>query len=122
MTKKKPKENLRTHDSYLECLRTAQIGEKNKETNKGVKGSCFLSCLKYFKPIVSTCIDYMHSILEGVVKSLFDFWFDSAIGQFCLKKYMQEIDNRLLQCRPPTFVPNTPRSIYTHNLWKAHEY
>jgi len=35
---------------------------------------------------------------------------------------MQEIDKKLLQIRPSKFVPSTPRSIYSHNLWGAHEY
>jgi hypothetical protein len=120
--KQKPKESLRNNETYLKCLKNAE--QKNgEEHTKGVKGSCILSSLKYFKPVESTCIDYMHSILEGVVKSLFEFWFESTNDQeFCLKKYMQVIDNRLLECKPPSFVPNTPRTIYTHNLWRAHEY
>ena len=32
---------------------------------------------------------------------------------------MQEIDKRLLKIKPPKFIP---RSIYTHNLWRAHEF
>ena len=35
---------------------------------------------------------------------------------------MQEIDNRLLKIRPPTFVPSTPKSLYSYKLWRAHEY
>lgn len=35
---------------------------------------------------------------------------------------MQEIDNRLLYITPPKFVPSTPRTLYSYNLWRAHEY
>jgi hypothetical protein len=35
---------------------------------------------------------------------------------------MKEIDKRLLRIKPPKNIPNTPRSIYTHNIWRANEY
>ena len=41
----------------------------------GVKGVCCLSYLEFFHPVTGTCVDYMHSALEGVVKSLFNLWF-----------------------------------------------
>jgi hypothetical protein len=46
----------------------------------GVKGACILSYLKHYKPLSSTCIDYMHSVLEGVIKRLFHHWFDSTFN------------------------------------------
>jgi hypothetical protein len=66
----------------------------------------------------------MHSVLEGVVKSLFNFWFGAEYSQcaFSIRKYMQAIETRLLLIRPPSFVPTTPRSLYTYNHWRAHEY
>lgn len=90
----------------------------------GIKGRSLLSNLKYFNPVTSTCIDYMHSLLEGVIKNFFKYWFspEYAGNQYSLRKYMQEIDNRLLNIKPPKYVPSVPRSIYTFNLWRAHEY
>lgn len=41
----------------------------------GIKKPCILSSLKHFHPISSHCIDYMRSVLEGVVKKIFKFWF-----------------------------------------------
>jgi hypothetical protein len=112
---------LRTDENYSNDLNESI---KLKISINGVKGSCILSALKYFKPISSTCIDYMHSLLEGVVKNFFRYWFEKGdyLGPHSLRKYMQKIDERLLLIKPPKFVPSTPRSIYTHNLWRAHEY
>jgi hypothetical protein len=96
-----------------------------KNAVNGVKGICPLSRLKYFSvPWRQTCIDYMHSLLEGVVKNLLNYWFETGdfLGEHSLRPYMQEIERRLLSIRPPKFVPYTPRSIYIHNLWHAHEY
>ena len=73
--KSDPKSPLRTQTNYMEDL-------KNK-TN-GVKGPCVLSYLKYFFPCDSTCIDSMHSILEGVVKKFFRLWFESPISLFII--------------------------------------
>ena len=83
-----------------------------------------MSKLKSFCPIRSTCIDYMHSLCEGVIKNFFNYWFEAGdfLGEHSLQKYMQEIERRLLIIKPPKFVPYTPRSIYSHNLWYAHKY
>lgn len=66
----------------------------------------------------------MHSLLEGVIKSFFKYWFDATESKnaYSIRKYMEEIVNRLLTIRPPMFVPKTPRTIYSYNLLKAHEY
>jgi len=65
----------------------------------------------------------MHSLLEGVVKNFFNYWFNSKIhSEYSLVKYMQEIDNRLLAIQPPKYIPSTPRTIYSFNIWRAHEY
>jgi len=112
----------RTDESYLEDLQEAL---SSKQSSRGVKGSCPLSKLKYFSiPCRQTCIDYMHSLLEGVIKNLLNYLFNTGdfLGDHSLRKFMQEIDKRLLSIKPPSFVPYTPRSIYTHNLWRAHEY
>lgn len=111
----------RTEINYNQHLKECII--KNKPVC-GIKGRSILSNLKYFNPVTSTCIDYMHSLLEGVIKNFFKYWFtpEFAAESFCLRKYMQEIDDRLLNIRPPKYVPSVPRSIYTFTLWRAHEY
>ncbi len=65
----------------------------------------------------------MHSLLEGVVKNFFNYWFNSKINsEYSLVKYMQEIGNRLLAIQQPKYIPSTPRTIYSFNCWRAHEY
>jgi len=119
----KPEDSIdwKSKRNYADDLKKAI--ETGKTVN-GVKGICILNRLKYYHPIESTCIDYMHSILEGVIKSLFKYWFNSenSTHPSSMRKYMQEIDKRLSNILPPKFVPTTPRSIYSSNLWRAHEY
>ncbi len=117
----------RTPENYeLDLKQTIiNIADKVKDPEvHGVKGPCILSSLKYFHPIRSHCIDYMHSVLEGVIKNFFKYWFDSAYSNtaFSLRKYMKEINNRLSKIKPPRFIPSTPRSIDSYNFWSAHEY
>ena len=66
----------------------------------------------------------MHSLLEGVVKSMFSKWFGQENNQMScsLRNYMQQIDQRVINIRPPKYIPTTPRSIYCWKTWRAHEY
>jgi hypothetical protein len=65
--------------TYLnDCLRSHEC----IRDSRGVKGSTILSKLKYFRnPAASTNIDYMHSVLKGVVKRLFKLWFEQKVDK-----------------------------------------
>ncbi len=66
----------------------------------------------------------MHSLLEGVIKNEFKYWFSSEYSSnpYSIRRFMQEVDKRLVLVLSPKFIPSTPRSIYSYNLWRAHEY
>ena len=66
----------------------------------------------------------MHSVLEGVIKKFFNYWFGSKYSseQFSLRRNMQEIDQRLVAIRPPSFIPSAPRMIKDSANWRAKEY
>ena len=66
----------------------------------------------------------MHSILHGVIKTLFHFWFDQKYSseQFSLRKNIQEIDKILVMIKPPSFFPCAPRSIQDYSNWRAKEF
>ncbi len=91
-----------------------------------MKSKTILSDLSFYHPILNTNIDYMHSIMEGVLKRFFRAWFhdklDLELPDKSLKDQREEINLRLLRIRPPSFVPNAPRDIYSWNLWKASEF
>ena len=110
---------MRTDENYSEDLK---LVKKPSDPVKGIKGQCCLSSLKYFKPISSTCIDYMHSLLEGVIKKFFEFWFDSkhSGGQFSLRRMQQEIEKRLSVISPPKFIPATIQDQFTLIIYGVH--
>jgi hypothetical protein len=64
----------------------------------------------------------MHSVLEGVAKSLFDFWFEKSSPVYSLKQHMPTINNILVHIRPPSYVANPPKLIGTYNKWKANDF
>jgi hypothetical protein len=114
---------LRDQNSYLNDL--ANLKE-NKESH-GVKGETLLNRLKYYNPTENTNIDFMHSVLEGVVKRFFKLWFDDVVREehlydFSLRDHKTEIDKRLLNIRTPSFIPVTPRSILDYKIWRANEF
>ncbi len=78
-------------------LRSKETYETDcEEQSNGIKGKIGLSELRFFfAPLHSTNIDYMHSVLEGVVKRFFRYWFDEKCEQ-SLKTFTKEIDKRLL--------------------------
>ena len=89
----------------------------------GVKGSSILSGvinIPYGIPI-----DYMHAVLEGVVKTLLKCWFNQENHgrPYYLKPYISRIDQEMLTIKPPHELPRRPRSIESSLLyWKASEY
>jgi hypothetical protein len=96
----------------------------SKKECKGIKGKCILNNLRFFSPCESTNIDYMHSLLYGVVKRLMDRWFCSEYKKelYSLNDRIDEIDSRLNQIRPPRFIPYSPRSIKVYSQWRCHEF
>ena len=51
-----------------------------RNMKNGFLGRCCLNYLEFFHPVSSTSIDYMHSLLEGFIKSMFYRWFDQCCG------------------------------------------
>ena len=69
-------------------------------------------------------VDYMHSVLESVVKMLLKYWYDSSYHAcpFYLGRHLATIDKELVSQRPPSEFSRAPRSIKKHlKYWKASE-
>ncbi len=90
----------------------------------GVKGSSVLSKLRHYCPLKNTIIDFMHSVLEGVLKKFFKIWFSDTLSteEGSLKGYIEQINERVLKVRPPSFVPAALRDISLWKMWRAKEF
>lgn len=107
-------ELIRTRDNYKDDLRL---------TRHGVKGDCIFNSLTYFNPVVSTNIDVMHSIFLGLIKNMFSYWFDHpATKKYSLRSMLDNLNEKLLSCRPPQYVQQCPRKLDDFQRWRAHEF
>ena len=109
---------------YIQQQQWAKEAERTGQTVYGVKGTSILS---NSMDLVKQCpIDYMHAVLEGVVKKLMqNFWFNSKhhSARFYLLREVHKIDRKLQRIRPPHDFRSTPRPIAkTLHFWKASEY
>ena len=59
---------------------------------KGVKGVSPLTGFKHFDLVTSVGIDYMHFVLEGVVKKLLNLWFEFSPEIYCITRFAGVVD------------------------------
>ena len=109
----------RTHESIWLAATDAQ------RTMHAVKGVKDLSPLAAYMDLVCCIpIDYMHAVLEGVVRMLTKSWFVShhhREPQY-IGRQLPAIDLQLVKQRPPLEFSRVPRSISKDlNYWKASE-
>lgn len=66
----------------------------------------------------------MHCVLLGVVKMLLNLWFDKLHRNsiFIISSKIQEVDQRLLNIKPPSFITRLPRSLTDVSHYKAAEF
>ncbi len=101
---------------------SAVKAERQRTVVDGIKGTSILSSIVDLAS--GAPIDYMHCVLEGVVKRLLDTWTSSAYKPYYLsKRKIGQIDESfIVQCPPHDFSRAT-RSIQKHRkYWKASEY
>ena len=88
-----------------------------------MKGPSCLSCLRYFNPVWGFSVEYMHCIMEGVVKLLLSLWTDHTRSRGTLhdlEPHLHLIDDRIAQIQVPTEIPRKPRGIQEHlKKWKG---
>ena len=107
---------------FEETMKWADEAQKLKRPVFGVKGQSVLS--EHINIIKSVPVDYMHAVLEGITKSLFNCWFNPNYhkSKFYLGRKIPDIDRALLRIKSPHEFRRTPRSIRTSKYWKAAEY
>lgn len=112
---------LRTHQSIIEIY-------TKLKTNQPISGVKNVSCMvaaHNFDLINGVCIDYMHSVLLGVVSKLMSLWLDSANHKlpFYMKvKDQRTFNQRITNIKPPIEIARKPRSIADRKKFKANEY
>lgn len=116
-----PKGPSRTHKKFVD---NAKMAYDSNSIVHGVKGPTFLSRLKSYDLVLGTGIDYMHSVLLGVMRLLMFLWFSTEFSRcaFSMVRSIKEVDKRMKEIRPPFFI-TFPRSVSSHRMFfKASEY
>lgn len=88
---------------------------------RGVKEYSILSCFPLLD--LGTCLipEFMHSVLLGVTKRLFDTYTNKP-GSWSIKPFMKNINEFILNIRPPLSFNRMPRSLSESDLFKASEF
>ena len=110
---------------------TKEVIQSNREAKsikveheKGVKGPSIVATIPHFNWSTSFVTVYMHAILQGVAKMLFELWFDNTNSNehlYIKKAVKAEIDDAIKKISPPDFITRTPRQLKHRKYWKASE-
>lgn len=111
---------LRTNDSVL---KSAVKAEAEKVIVDGIKGKSVLT--NVIDLVAGVPVDYMHCVLEGVMKWLVEKWFSTSShgSPYYIGRKVKAVDSCLLRQSPPHDFSRSPRSVSKHrHYWKASEY
>ena len=110
------------HHTHKSVLRAAAAAQRTGQAVEGVKALSPLA--RHMDLVLSIPVDYMHTVLEGVVCMLMKLWFHSSHhheSQY-IGRVTSAIDAQLMKQRPPSEFSRPPRSIAKHlNYWKTSE-
>ena len=103
----------RTNSSVIKA---ASDAIKDGKVVQGIKGRSVLTGI--IDLVDDVPIDYMHCVLEGVVKWLMERWYGSSNHgcPYYIGRHIKEIDSCLLQQRPPHEFSRVPRSLQNVNI------
>lgn len=115
-----PKRNAHGKIEDAHKCSSSKVGHIN-----GIKGPSILMFCPKYDPVQNVSIDIMHLLFLGIVRMLMKLWFNvsHSLHSFSLYRYIDIIDERLLNIKPSHFVTRMPRSIADSlKFWKAAEY
>ncbi|XP_058839338.1 uncharacterized protein LOC131695030 [Topomyia yanbarensis] len=108
--------------NYKDTLRAMSVSISRTMPINGVKGVSSVILIPSFD-IVNQCpVDFIHSVLLGVVKQLCRIWFEKPSTSYYIKNKLHCIDSSLCGIHPFTEASRTTRKISERNTWKANEW
>lgn len=92
----------------------------------GIKGPSALMNLEGFDLVAGMSVEYMHCVLQGVVRQITELLFSSTSSRQAFyigaRQSVAKVDIRLRSIRPPHCITRLPRSIEERGFWKASEW
>ena len=110
--------------SHADTLKHGKIAERTKRVVLGVKGISILTLVPQFDVITGFNLEYMHSVLLGVVRQFAYLWLDSSSSRrdYYLGNKVELLDKMIMNVKPPAEIKRLPRSLTTRRFWKAAEW
>lgn len=128
--------NLRNHQDTIKIMlkfkNQLRVGSSKQsqdkkgalEIYKGIKGVSCAVAFDNFNIISGFCIDYMHLVLLGVLKTMLGFWLntENCAETFYINPMKKRtLNERLLSIRPCYFITRRPTDITKYSSYKANE-
>ncbi|KAG0443402.1 hypothetical protein HPB47_014960 [Ixodes persulcatus] len=92
----------------------------------GIKGPSALMNLQGFDLVAGVSVEYMHCVLQGVVRQITELFFSSTSSRQAYyidtRQSVVKVDKRLRGIKPPHCITRLPRSIEERGFWKASEW
>lgn len=110
---------LRTNESHMRDIKEFH-SSRSLIQSRGVKGNSILNSISNFDMIWGFPFDYMHTILLGVVKHIWELWIKTSIHLTAAK--IKNIDESLLKIKPPHDVRKLPHVISDQSNYKAKDW
>lgn len=101
--------------------RQGQEAYQQGKAVKGVKGPSLLQIVPRLDLAIFLVAEYMHSVCLRVVRHFLILWI-YVPGLWCIREYIDEIDNIIMNIRPPTSIGRLPRGTSDMCRWKASEF
>ncbi|XP_043466102.1 uncharacterized protein LOC122500978 isoform X2 [Leptopilina heterotoma] len=112
-------DDIRTVESHNTDVRKAM---KSGNWINGVKGESSLMTLILFNMVWGFPCEYMHGVLIGVVKQLFQIWTDCNSSWHFTKDQRKKINDIISKITPSHEIHRLPRSFLDKAKWKASEW
>ncbi|KAG4074692.1 hypothetical protein HA402_008790 [Bradysia odoriphaga] len=112
---------LRDEIETLEKMLTAAA---QNECIDGIKDVSCLVGLHHFNIVWSLSVEYMHTVLQGVVKRLLNFFLNSKYSQknfYIVPSKRKALNKRILKITPTSSIVRKPRSLNQLSNFKASE-
>ena len=115
---------IKEKDAKLRTVESHEKDSKHTEKSKkpticGVKGTYVLLALPSFDIVWGFPVDYLHAVLLGVVKYMWDVWIETKI---ITADGLRKLNERLLQMTPPQEIHRQPRPMNEKAKWKGSEW
>ncbi|XP_064471713.1 uncharacterized protein LOC135385978 [Ornithodoros turicata] len=99
-----------------------QAAVRSGQAVRGIFGATPIARIPSLDLVWGIVPEYMHCLLDGVIKQLTEAWMTSTCSAYYIGKCLASIDDRLVRITTPILFSRNPRGLKERALWKAKEW